>query len=62
MPYSHDALIYQQDTVMVGFWQCGKCKAEFTVLSSFYRLESVSCSLLTPLMIKLSNYWRNSSI
>jgi len=45
MPYSHDALIYQQDTVMVGFWQCGKCKAEFTVLSSFYRLDAfpVAC-------------------
>ena len=37
MPYLHDAHIYQQVTVIVGFWQCEKCKAKFTVLSSFYR-------------------------
>jgi hypothetical protein len=48
MPYLHDDYIYQQVTLMVGLWQFGKCKAEFTVLSSFYRIDSVSCGLLRP--------------
>ena len=39
MPYLHDDYIYQQVTVMVGFWQWRKCKARFTVLSIFLQID-----------------------
>jgi len=39
MPYLHDDYVYQQVTVMVGFWQWIKCKAEFTVCSIFLQID-----------------------